>query len=70
MVNVKFLIGEVSSYPNSYQQPGADDDRKVNLINVLVKDVDHPYIITDVYPASVNSLAKAACALVSSATAL
>lgn len=55
MVNVKFLIGEVSSYPNSYQQPGVEDDHKVNLINVLVKDVDRPYVITDIYPASVNS---------------
>lgn len=55
MVNVKFLIGEVSSYVNSYQQPGTENDRNVNLINVLVKDDNRPYTISNIYPASVNN---------------
>ena len=55
MVNVKFLIGEVSSYVNSYQQPDNKEARNVNLINVLVKDGDRPYTINNIYPASVNN---------------
>lgn len=54
MVDVKFLIGEVESYSNTYREP-TTDEYSVNLINVLVKDRDHPYKISDVHPASVNS---------------